>query len=166
MHVNLVLFKKDGTLKPYPLSSNVTVIGRRHDCDLRIPLVPVSRRHCKLSKNDKSVKIHDLESANGTFINGKRVTEAKLKPGDYIKIGPLIFALQVDGKPEEVPPPGKINKSRSKKPEEITQPEQKKQQQELKSEQKAEEEITLTESSGSFADIDLSDSFISELESL
>lgn len=166
MHVNLVIFKKDGTQKPYPLSSNVTVIGRRHDCDLRIPLIPVSRRHCKLSKNDNAIKIHDLESSNGTFINGKRITEATVNPGDYIRVGPITFAIQVDGQPENIAPPKKKKKKpASKKPENIPKPEPE-QKLETEPQTKETDEITLSDSSDSFADLNLSDSFVSELKNL
>ncbi|MHC4104820.1 MAG: FHA domain-containing protein, partial [Planctomycetota bacterium] len=105
MDVNLVLFKKDGAHKAFPLPSNITLIGRRRDCDLCIPLMPVSRKHCQLNQNKESLKIRDLDSRNGTFLNGKRIDEETLKPGDYIKIGPLTFLLQIDGEPKESVPP-------------------------------------------------------------
>ena len=103
--VSLVLFKKDGSKKTFSLDSNVTVIGRRHDCDLRIPLMPVSRRHCELFLNKETLKIRDLDSRFGTFLNGKRIAEATVQAGDYIRIGPLTFLLQIDGVPEEIVPP-------------------------------------------------------------
>ena len=105
MDVNLILFKKNGSQKVFPLPSSITVIGRRHDCDLRIPLMPVSRRHCQLSLNNETLNIRDLGSRNGTYLNGKRVDKATVQPGDYIKIGPLTFALQINGQPKEIVPP-------------------------------------------------------------
>jgi len=107
MDVNLILLKKNGSQKVFPLPSSITVIGRRHDCDLRIPLLPVSRRHCQLSLNNETLNIRDLGSRNGTYLNGKRVDKAAVvQPGDYIKIGPLTFAFQINGQPKEVVPPG------------------------------------------------------------
>jgi len=105
MDVNLVLFKKNGSQKVFSLPSSITVIGRRHDCDLCIPLMPVSRRHCQLSLNNETLNIRDLDSRNGTYLNGKRIDEAAIQPGDYIKIGPLTFALQINGQPKEIVPP-------------------------------------------------------------
>ena len=70
MDANLVLFKKDGSQKAFSLPSDVTIIGRRHDCDLRIPLRVVSRKHCQLSQNNEAMKIRDLDSHAGTFVNG------------------------------------------------------------------------------------------------
>ncbi len=151
MYVNLVLFKKDGTQKPFLLPSNITVIGRRRGCDLCIPLKLVSRRHCKLSKDGDTVKIRDLNSRNGTFLNGKRIKEADIKAGDYIGVGSLKFLLQIDGKPEEiVQPKVLIKKSASA------------------SSQKTAEirEISSDQLSGSFTKLDLSDSFMAELEEL
>lgn len=105
MDVNLVLFKKDGSQNPFPLTSNITIIGRRQDCDLCIPLMSVSRRHCQLNSNKETLTVRDLKSRNGTYLNGKRIDEATVQPGDYLKIGPLVFLLQIDGQPEEIVPP-------------------------------------------------------------
>ena len=118
MEVNLVLFKNNGEHKSFSLPDNVTVIGRRHDCDLRIPLLSVSRRHCQLVSNEDTLKVRDLGSRNGTFINRKRTEETIVRPGDYLKIGPLTFLLQINGKPEEISPPA----SAVKKPAEQAEP--------------------------------------------
>ena len=108
MNASLVLLKKNGAYKAFPLPSAVTVIGRRSDCDLQIPLPMVSRRHCQLSLNKNAIELRDLESRGGTFVNEKRVDgETAVKAGDYIRIGPLIFVCQIDGKPEKIVPPKK-----------------------------------------------------------
>src|SRR4030042_6130603 len=105
MDVNLVLLKKNGSHKPFPLPGSVTVIGRRHSCDLCIPLNSVSRKHCQLNREGEVLKIRDLESTNGTYLNGKRINEAVVKAGDSIKIGPLTFVVQIDGQPQKVAEP-------------------------------------------------------------
>jgi pSer/pThr/pTyr-binding forkhead associated (FHA) protein len=107
MNASLVLLKKGGAYKAFPLAGNVTVLGRRHDCDLRIPLAEVSRRHCQVSRNGDSLVLRDLGSRWGTFLNDKRVDKDKnvpVQPGDYLRIGPLIFVCQIDGKPEKITP--------------------------------------------------------------
>jgi pSer/pThr/pTyr-binding forkhead associated (FHA) protein len=152
MHVNLVLFKKDGTQKLFPLSSNITVIGRRHDCDLQVPLTLVSRRHCKLSKNNQIINIRDLDSRNGTFLNGKRIKEADINAGDYISVGSLTFMLQVDGKPENVVPPEPLGQKQASRA--------------AASAPTQELEIPTDAASGSYPELDLSDSFMDELEQL
>jgi len=106
MDVNLILFKKDGSQKSFALPSSLTVVGRRHDCDLCIPLMDVSKRHCQLDQNSETLEVRDLGSRNGTFLNGRRVDgETPVNAGDYLQVGPLVFQLQIDGKPEAASPP-------------------------------------------------------------
>ncbi|HUT30350.1 MAG TPA: FHA domain-containing protein [Sedimentisphaerales bacterium] len=102
MNVNLVLVKKDGTRRVFPLPSSVTIIGRRADCDLYAPLMSVSKRHCQLNCDKGALRIRDLGSRNGTYLNGKRINEAEIKAGDRIRIGPLTFVFQIDGGPENM----------------------------------------------------------------
>jgi len=108
MDVNLVLFKKNGSRKDFRLPSNVTVIGRRQDCDLCIPLMVVSRKHCEINKTREALTVRDLGSSNGTYLNGKRITEAEVRPGDYLQIGPLAFGMQIDGTPEHIAVPDEM----------------------------------------------------------
>lgn len=150
MDVNLILFKKDGSQKAFTLPSDTTIIGRRHDCDLCIPLKIVSRRHCQLNLNKEDVKIRDLDSRNGTFLNGKRIDETTVQAGDYIKIGPLTFLLQIDGEPEKIVPP-KPKRAKPKPATKVPPP-----------------RVLAEELSGSFPELepDESDSFLAELEDL
>jgi pSer/pThr/pTyr-binding forkhead associated (FHA) protein len=141
MNINLVLFKKNGSHKTFPLTSDVTVIGRRHECDLYIPLATVSRKHCQLSTNGQALEIRDLNSTCGTFVNGRKVDgQTTLKAGDYIRVGPLTFLCQINGKPEKIAPP--------KKP---AQPAPKPQKKAAK---------PAGDKEDSFADLDASDSFL------
>ena len=100
MKVQLVLLNKDGTTKAFDLPNKVTTIGRRKECDLCIPLMAVSRRQCQLNYDANSLKIHDLKSTNGTYVNGKRidVAEVELNAGDRIRIGPVTLVVQIDGR--------------------------------------------------------------------
>ena len=116
MNANIVLLGSNGSYKTFALSNSVTVLGRRHDCDLRIPLPVVSRRHCQLTLNNDSIRLRDLTSRGGTFVNGKKVEAEKdvaVKPGDYIRVGPLTFVCQIDGKPAKITPPPKTKKGAS-----------------------------------------------------
>jgi len=108
MDINLVLFKKDGTNKSFRLPSTVTVIGRRQESDLCIPLMVVSRRHCELNLEKDRLKLRDLGSRNGTYINGQRVDQAEVNPGDKIQIGPITFAVQIDNQPAELSTPDSV----------------------------------------------------------
>ncbi len=69
----------------YPL-----FIGRSVECDIHLPSPAVSKRHAVVLARSGEVGLKDLESTNGTFLNGKRVNRPlRLKLGDVIKIGPF-----------------------------------------------------------------------------
>ena len=104
MDVKLVFFKPNGQRKDFPISKARTVIGRGEECDLRVPLASVSRRHTRLSLRDGSLSVEDLGSSNGTYVNNQRVTESALKAGDRLVIGPVVFTVQIDGVPADVKP--------------------------------------------------------------
>lgn len=101
MQVVLVMFRADGERRSFSIVRDMTVIGRREDCDLRIPLGEVSRKHCRLIKDGESIRLEDLGSSNGTFHNNQKVQEAALGPGDTIQIGPVTFMVQIDGVPAD-----------------------------------------------------------------
>lgn len=95
------MFRSDGERRSFSMARDMTVIGRREDCDLRIPLGEVSRKHCRILRDGDTLKLEDLGSSNGTFLNASRVQEALLTPGDTIQVGPVVFVLQVDGVPSD-----------------------------------------------------------------
>jgi len=104
MDAKLVFFKSSGQRKDFSLANPVTLIGRGEDCDLRIPLADISRRHCEVRLEEGQLKVTDLGSANGTYVNNERVTSGPLKAGDRIVVGPVVFTLQVDGEPADIKP--------------------------------------------------------------
>lgn len=83
--------------KVFPLSG-VTVIGRAPECDLSIPTDEISRRHAELRVSQDGVMVEDLGSANGTFVNDRRVTRELLKHGDELRFDQLRFQLIAPGK--------------------------------------------------------------------
>ena len=101
MQAVLVMFRPDGERRSFSITRDMTVIGRREDCDLRIPLGDVSRKHCRLVRDGDILKVEDLGSSNGTYLNAQRVQEALLSPGDSIQVGPVVFVLQLDGEPAD-----------------------------------------------------------------
>jgi pSer/pThr/pTyr-binding forkhead associated (FHA) protein len=165
MDVNLILFKNNGSQKVISLPSNVTIIGRRQDCDLRIPLMPVSRRHCQLILNNESLKIRDLGSRNGTFLNGKRITDEIIaQAGDNITIGPLTFGIQINGQPKEFVSPVQP----AQKPTPPEKPKTKPGEKEPSGSSAAEPTDDLLDELGELPelDIDEDDDFLAELEDI
>jgi pSer/pThr/pTyr-binding forkhead associated (FHA) protein len=104
MGASFVLIKKDGQRRAFPLSSGITIIGRHPNCDLRIPLMDISRRHCQVDCHNGLFGLRDLGSSNGTFVNGERIEETQLKPGDHIQIGQLTFVLEIGDAAVPKPP--------------------------------------------------------------
>ncbi|HZZ44051.1 MAG TPA: FHA domain-containing protein [Tepidisphaeraceae bacterium] len=101
MQVVMVMFPATGQRRNFNVTREMTIIGRREDCDLRIPLGDISRKHCRMIREADSLRIEDLGSSNGTYVNGQRIQEAILQPGDTIRVGPVLFVLQVDGVPAD-----------------------------------------------------------------
>lgn len=73
------------------------VVGRSRDCDLVLRDPTVSGRHARLAWDDDRILLEDLGSANGTFVGGKRVTRALIRPGDNVRFGraPLLWSEPV-----------------------------------------------------------------------
>jgi pSer/pThr/pTyr-binding forkhead associated (FHA) protein len=75
------------------LTRPVLLIGRHPECDVRIDLAKISRRHCCLALAYDRVVIRDLGSQNGLRLNGRVIDEARLYAGDEVAIGPLLYRL-------------------------------------------------------------------------
>lgn len=100
MEVRLVLDEGSVQRKVWHLHHKDTIVGRRRDCHLRIRSAEVSRRHCLLSIQEDHVDVEDLDSINGTFVNGERVVgKQTLRPGDHLEIGPLKFIVEYELSP-------------------------------------------------------------------
>jgi len=101
MDAKLIMFREDGRRRDFALVPGVTTIGRKNDCSIRIPLNVVSRRHAEIVVGESEVVIRDLGAANGTYVNAKKIDKASLSPGDKVMIGPVMFTIQIDGKPDD-----------------------------------------------------------------
>jgi predicted component of type VI protein secretion system len=89
------------------LQRPVLLIGRHAECDVRIDLPKISRRHCCLALAYDRVLIRDLGSRNGLRVNGRVVEESRLHAGDEIAIGPVIYRLEIEAMthaPPNTPP--------------------------------------------------------------
>src|SRR5690348_13130601 len=84
------------------ISRDVTLVGRREDCDLRLNHKSVSKVHCVIAKTDGLLILRDLGSTNGTRVNGQRVRRAALLPNDELGIARFKFRVHL-GPDEEAP---------------------------------------------------------------
>ena len=71
-------------------------VGRQSTCNLNLEDHAVSRKHCLFIRSGRQCTVKDLESRNGTFVNGTPVTEHTLEQGDEIRIGASVFCYLVD----------------------------------------------------------------------
>ncbi len=78
-------------------------VGRLPACDVHVDDESVSRRHCTLHAREDGCDVTDLQSANGTFVNDKRVPNAELQPGDKLRIGSTILEFVSAASSEAVP---------------------------------------------------------------
>ena len=75
------------------LPGNIKTIGRSSGAEFTVDAALVSRLHCRLPAGASELPVHDLDSTNGTFVNGKRVTDAILKDGDRLGVGRVEFVI-------------------------------------------------------------------------
>jgi len=90
------------------LEEGVTIVGRHDECHLKIKSSQVSRQHCHLFEKKGLLLVKDLGSANGTFVNGKRVKDQQvLEPGDELTIGDVQLRVEKIGQPSTGAPPSR-----------------------------------------------------------
>ena len=99
--------------KTYPVIAQ-QVIGRQADCDIAIASEEISRRHAKVRPTSTGLQVEDLGSSNGTYINGKRVQEGLLRPGEELRLDNIRFLLVAPG--VEVPALSRLAKTSAAAP--------------------------------------------------
>jgi len=80
-----------------PITSSYFTIGRSVDNELRIEGRLVSRQHALIVHQDGQYILYDRESTNGTWVDGRRIAQHVLQPGEQIQIGPAVFVFQRTG---------------------------------------------------------------------
>ncbi|MGD1087047.1 MAG: FHA domain-containing protein [Verrucomicrobiota bacterium] len=94
----LVILSEGLTGKAHELKVEKTTIGRVEDNIFQIPEASISSHHCEILLRGQEVVVHDLNSTNGTFVNGQQVTgEAVLKPGQIVRFGQVELRLEDPG---------------------------------------------------------------------
>lgn len=83
--------------KVIPLKEGVSVIGRAPECDIILPSNNVSKKHAKFEKQGNLIILSDLQSTNGSFVNGIKVENSKVHPGDRISFHDMVLEVIKQG---------------------------------------------------------------------
>jgi pSer/pThr/pTyr-binding forkhead associated (FHA) protein len=83
----LIISHGDGPPLTVELQHEYTHLGRADDNELSLPEPSISSRHCVFVLSGSDVIVRDLNSSNGTYVNGEQITETILRPGDNIQVG-------------------------------------------------------------------------------
>jgi pSer/pThr/pTyr-binding forkhead associated (FHA) protein len=92
----LVVLSVGMTGRTQELKVEKTTIGRVEDNTFQIAEPSVSSHHCEVVLKGNEVLVRDLNSTNGTFINGEKVTERIIKPGQILRLGQIEMRLETD----------------------------------------------------------------------
>jgi len=104
----MLIWREAGQERQLELTIDRVGIGREADNALQVEDTFMSRHHAEFRRQDGEYWVRDLDSRNGTFVNGERIREAPLKPGDRVRIGGMefVFELRPDlAAPAPVPDP-------------------------------------------------------------
>jgi pSer/pThr/pTyr-binding forkhead associated (FHA) protein len=92
----LVVLSAGMTGRTQELKVDKTTIGRVEDNTFQIAEPSVSSHHCEVLLRGSDVVVRDLNSTNGTYINGEKVTESVIKPGQILRLGQIEMRLETD----------------------------------------------------------------------
>jgi len=102
--MNKILLKfKDAVIKEMKIEKDIYKIGRKTENDIVIDNMAVSGFHAQLIKSNDTIYVEDLNSTNGTFVNGKKISKHILNHGDVILIGSHTIEFMADIKKEVEP---------------------------------------------------------------
>ncbi len=95
MNLELVVRQGDQPGRIFPIAEgDRKTVGRAPECDIRLPDQGVSRKHCTVENLGQRLEVTDLQSANGSFINGEPVEHGFLGPGDELAVGPAVLTCR------------------------------------------------------------------------
>jgi len=93
----LVVLSEGLTGRSHDLKVDKTTIGRVEDNTFQIAEQSVSSHHCEVLLKGADVVVKDLNSTNGTYINGEKISEKVLKPGQILRLGQIEIRLEGEG---------------------------------------------------------------------
>jgi len=102
--VKLILKFNEAIIKEIPIEKEALTIGRKEENDITIDNMAVSGKHAKIIHEGDSCILYDLNSLNGTFVNGVKTSKTSLKNNDQIIIGKHTLIFKDDSAPEKKGP--------------------------------------------------------------
>ncbi|MBM3705287.1 MAG: FHA domain-containing protein [Actinobacteria bacterium] len=90
-NAGLLVIKGPSVGEKFMIRKPVLTIGRSSESDILLDDITVSRHHAIIEKKESEHEVRDLESLNGTYLNGNIVNQSILKNGDRVQIGKYIF---------------------------------------------------------------------------
>ena len=102
----LVIQNQGMTGRACELHTDRTTVGRVEDNTFQIADPSVSSHHCEVHLRGSDIFIRDLNSTNGSFINGNKIEESVLKPGEVLRLGQVELKLEVEGAAATAPASG------------------------------------------------------------
>ena len=104
MHLEIVVREGQHPGRVFTLApGEQKTIGRAPECHIRLPDQGVSRRHCTVENLGNRLHVVDLDSANGSYINGQPIQRGDLGPGDQLAVGPTILECRERPAPRRAP---------------------------------------------------------------
>ncbi len=94
---NFIVKGPNGVEKAYPMRAISVTIGRSDQCDIAVKDSSMSGRHAEISKMNGEIRVKDMGSANGIWLNGERVEDVELFDGDVLRLGQTSIRVDVVG---------------------------------------------------------------------
>jgi two-component system response regulator AtoC len=95
-----LLYLRDGQVKKFPLKKDIILLGREPGCDFYIDEDFISKQHARITCFENHIKVEDLKSKNGVYVEHLKINEAQISLDESFKIGYLEFYIK-KGNPEE-----------------------------------------------------------------
>jgi predicted component of type VI protein secretion system len=95
MSYKLIILKGRSANQAIPIGQGPTTLGRQPGCEITLKSSQVSRKHCQIFEHEGGLKVKDLGSSNGTFVNNQQIDGPHpLNPGDILAVGSIQFRLE------------------------------------------------------------------------
>lgn len=111
MTTRLVSYDDDKPDLIFPVAGGQVTIGRDPGSHIQLPDAKVSRHHAVLEPDENGWSLRDLDSSNGSFVNGERVDQRGLQHGDCLQLGPFTLYYLRDVDPDDFVPSHAIDMS-------------------------------------------------------